>query len=270
VIEAGVGDKGLYEAFKPDDDESSLLQINDRPIYYGKGFSEIDTRLLVFAGGRWIGSYVTNFNKENIVALFGEEYHAFWDRTYDFQTFLLGDRSSAYQRSDPIGVGFHAITFKGGDYGRIGKLDPAPSQSSQGYFHCKKERCKKMRMGVRGSSCGINGTLICDDDEYPFSHKSADYHDPMNPQCICSASDGTKNYTWDTKNWGYFCENGRYFYLSTFVGYRVPYHYLGVSDAEVTDILGVPEEDISRLYRTGSDFEADLLQVLDQNVSLQK
>jgi len=144
----GEGNNEVFSVIKynldgnPNGTLDTLVQGYSRPIYsYVSGISDLaesDKFILQYTGSRWFGFVYSladlNVSVEHELALSNES-HAFWARTYNPQTYFTSDET---KKGTPVGVDFHIIGERGGQFGPLGALYPLQvhSQAGRGYFRC--------------------------------------------------------------------------------------------------------------------------------------
>jgi len=104
-----------------------------------------DKVALIYSGSRWLGTVkpgAANLTTEEI-RLLREDYHAFWNEAYKFDTVTVSDPTMG---SSPVGVDFFLIGERGPSYGPLGVLYPLQQPPGKGLFRCPDENGMKAVM----------------------------------------------------------------------------------------------------------------------------
>eukprot|EP00566_Odontella_aurita_P008738 CAMPEP_0113568750 /NCGR_PEP_ID=MMETSP0015_2-20120614/24025_1 /TAXON_ID=2838 /ORGANISM="Odontella" /LENGTH=860 /DNA_ID=CAMNT_0000471331 /DNA_START=122 /DNA_END=2705 /DNA_ORIENTATION=+ /assembly_acc=CAM_ASM_000160 len=169
-----------------------VAQISNMPASFGVQY------IGSYAGNRWFGNFIQTNDTDYARKFYSEEYHGYWGKAFDSNTAAFSDLTDG---SDPVGINWYEIRFRGGDYGPFGYTTQlTETEAGKGYFHCLSNRCENIQKGVAGA-CGEDVNLTCP-REYKPDHSR--YHHDEEQQCVCSNGKGTGQY-------GYFCEFGHFF-----------------------------------------------------------
>jgi len=104
-----------------------------------------DKVALIYSGSRWLGTVkpgAANLTTEE-VRLLREDYHAFWNEAYKYDTVTISDPTMG---SSPVGVDFYLIGERGPSYGPLGVLYPLQQPPGKGLFRCRDENGEKAVM----------------------------------------------------------------------------------------------------------------------------
>ena len=136
-----------------------------------------DKVALIYSGSRWLGTVkpgAANLTTEE-VRILREDYHAFWNEAYKYDTVTVSDPSMG---SSPVGVDFYLIGERGPSYGPLGVLYPLQQPPGKGLFRCTTIATKQVVTNNMKQCANVTGGRFVGNQGVSINNNVAQVLDP--------------------------------------------------------------------------------------------